>query len=307
MAIATTVLVVGESLVDVVIGPSGSVLDTRPGGAPLNIAVGLARLEIPTQLLTTYGDDVYGGLVEQHALDSDVRLVPGSRTADPTSVARALLDETQAASYEFDLRWAPPALDLPAGLAGLHVGSIGTAQPPGDATVLRLAEQAIAAGVPVTYDPNVRPAISPDPVQAWEGVRRWAGLADVVKLSDDDAAYLQPGPESEADADAMLDMLLAQDRTRLAVVTCGGDGTRLATRRHRVDVPAPPVAVVDTVGAGDSFMSGLIAALLDRDLLDARLAELTDAELREVGGFAAAVAAVTCSRRGADPPRRADL
>lgn len=303
MASTTTVLVVGESLVDVVIGPDGSVLDTRPGGAPLNIAVGLARLEIPTQLLTTFGDDVYGGLVEQHALDSDVRLVPGSRSADPTSVARASLDETQAASYEFDLRWAPPALDLPTGLAGLHVGSIGTAQPPGDATVLRLAEQAIAAGVPVTYDPNVRPAISPDPAQAWEGVRRWAGLADVVKLSEDDAAYLQP----DADTDAMLDTLLAEDRTRLAVVTRGRDGTRLAGRRHRVDVPAPPVTVVDTVGAGDSFMSGLIAALLDRDLLDARLAELTKADLRVVGGFAAAVAAVTCSRRGADPPRRADL
>jgi fructokinase len=298
------VLVVGESLVDVVIAPSGATIDARPGGSPLNIAVGLARLDVPTLLLTTFGDDEYGRLVTKHAAASAVRLLHESPTPQPTSVARALLDETNQARYEFELHWDPQPTDLPVGVSAMHVGSLGTAVTPGDATVFALAEQAVAAGVPVTYDPNVRPAISTAPDAAWAGVRRWADLADVVKMSDDDARYVRTG----AGVDVMLDELLSGPRTRLAVITRGADGTVLATRRHRVHVAAPPVHVVDTVGAGDSFMSALITALLDRDLFvgDA-LASVTEEQLAEIGGWAVRVAAITCGRRGADPPRRAEL
>jgi len=298
------VLVAGESLVDVVIAPDGTEIDTRPGGAPLNIAVGLARLDVPTWLLTTFGDDEHGALVADHATGSGVRLIHEGRVTEPTSVARALLDETHQATYEFDLHWDPPPVELPNTLAAIHVGSLGTVVSPGAETLRALVERASAAGVPVTYDPNVRPAISTDPAAAWHGVRRWAELADVVKMSDDDAEYLRPG----AGVDSMLDAVLAGHRTSLAVVTLGAAGTVLATEEHRVRVPAPRVEIVDTVGAGDSFMSGLIAALLDRDLLDRdRLHAVNGAELSEIGAWAAHVAALTCSRRGADPPRRADL
>jgi fructokinase len=301
---APRVLVVGESLVDVVIAASGETIDTTPGGSPLNIAVGLARLDIPTLLLTTFGDDEYGRLVTKHAASSAVGLLHESPTSQPTSVARAVLDETNQASYEFELHWDPPATDLPAGVSVMHVGSLGTAVAPGDATVFALAEQAVEAGVPVTYDPNVRPAISTDPDVAWEGVRRWADVADVVKMSDDDARYVRSG----VGVDDMLDELLSGPRTRLAVITRGADGTVLATRRHRVHVGTPSVRVVDTVGAGDSFMAALIAAVLDRDLLDDdALASVTEAQLAEIGGWAVRVAAITCGRRGADPPRRAEL
>lgn len=298
------VLVVGESLVDVVISPDGVPIDTRPGGAPLNIAVGLARLDVPTYLLTSFGDDEHGTVVAAHAKDSGVRLLEQGRSEQPTSVARALLDTAHQASYEFDLHWDPPPVELPADLDALHVGSLGTVVAPGDAAVRDLAGRAAASGVPVSYDPNVRPAISTDPALAWAGVRRWAAAADVVKMSDDDAAYLCPG----AGVDDMLDAMLAAGRCGLAVLTRGADGTTLSTATERVQVPAPAVRVVDTVGAGDSFMSGLLTALLDRDLLHvARLPRLTGEELRAVGRWAAAVAAVTCSRRGADPPHRADL
>lgn len=301
------VLVVGESLVDVVIAPDGEEIDTRPGGAPLNIAVGLSRLDVATCLLTSFGDDPHGAVVARHARDSGVRLLghdPADGPTAPTSVARALLDATHQATYEFELHWDPPRVDLPADLDALHVGSLGTVVSPGDEAVRDLVERAGAAGVPVTYDPNVRPAISTDAEVAWAGVRRWAAAADVVKMSDADAAYLRPG----ASADEILDEMLGGGRTALAVLTQGADGTTLSTADSRVHVPAPRVDVVDTVGAGDSFMSGLITALLDRDLLDTdRLPKLTEAGLREVGSWAATVAAVTCSRRGADPPHRSDL
>jgi fructokinase len=302
--VAASVLVVGESLVDVVIAPDGTEIDTRPGGAPLNIAVGLARLEVPTWLLTAFADDAHGALVAEHARASRVRLLDRSRSSTPTSVARALLDETHEATYQFDLYWDPPRLELPADLAALHVGSLGTVVEPGSTTVGGLVERARDAGVPVTYDPNVRPAVSTDAETAWSGVRRWAAAADVVKMSDADAAYLRP----DLAVDGMLEAVLSGERTELAVLTRGAKGTVIANRRRRVEVPAADVEIVDTVGAGDSFMSGLIAALLDRDLMRGdRLARLTETELSEIGSFAATVAAVTCSRRGADPPRRDEL
>jgi fructokinase len=303
-----SVLVVGESLVDVVISPTGETIDTKPGGAPLNIAVGLARLDLPTWLLTTFADDEHGRLVAAHARASRVRLLDESRSMSPTSVARALLDDRNEATYEFELHWDPPPVELPGDLAAVHVGSLGTVVDPGRQAVHELVGRATQAGVPVTYDPNVRPAVSTDAAAAWSDVRRWAESADVVKMSDADAAYLRP----DLDADGLLDAVLTDGRTALAVLTQGAKGTVLATDRHRVSVPAPSVEVVDTVGAGDSFMSGLLAALVERDLLapqltPERLPELTQAALAEIGAFAARVAAVTCSRRGADPPRRHEL
>ncbi|HET7326414.1 MAG TPA: carbohydrate kinase [Nocardioidaceae bacterium] len=297
------VLVVGESLVDVVVGADGEEIDTRPGGAPLNVAVGLARLDVDSCLLTAFADDEHGAVLARHIRDSGVRLLGAGSSTQPTSVARAVLDARQHATYEFALHWDPGRVDLPADLDALHVGSLGTVVGPGDQVVRSLVAQARAAGVPVTYDPNVRPAVSTDAAVAWAGVRRWAAAADVVKMSDDDAAYLRPGRSVDDLLDAMLSAGAA-----LAVLTQGADGTLLATATARVHRPAPPVDVVDTVGAGDSFMAGLITALLDHDLLRTdRLARLSERELTEVGDWAAGVAAITCSRRGADPPWRADL
>jgi fructokinase len=299
-----SVLVAGESLVDVVVGPDGDVLEVTPGGAPLNVAVGLARLGVATYLLTTYGDDEHGGLVARHVQESGVRLHPGSRTSAPTSVARALLDARRQATYEFELTWDPPAAELPPDCGAVHVGSLGTLVEPGAAQVAALAARARAAGLVVSYDPNVRPAMLTGVADPWADVRRHAAAAAVVKLSDEDAEHLQPGRP----LDEVVDELLAGEATRLVVVTRGEQGLRLATDRSRLDVPAPAVDVVDTVGAGDACMSGLLAALHDRDLLDVRTLDgLRRDDLEQVGATAAEVAAVTCSRRGANPPWRREL
>jgi len=298
------IVVVGEALVDIVSGPDAEVVETRPGGAPLNVAVGLARLQVPTTLLTCFGDDEHGALVARHLAESGVRLASSSRGPDPTSVAHAGLDEQGAATYRFDLTWDPPAVPLPDDLQALHTGSLATVLEPGARTTRALVDDAIAAGATITYDPNVRPAISPDRERAWRLVRQWAGRAHVVKLSDADAEFLCPG----AGIGEVVDHLLAEERTRLVVVTCGGDGATLATARERVHIEAPRTAVVDTVGAGDSFMSALIADMAGRELADPRaLTYAPRQRLQQIGAFAVTAAAITCSRRGADPPYRREV
>jgi fructokinase len=298
------ILVVGEALVDIVSGPDGDMTETRPGGAPLNVAVGLARLQVPTTLLTSFGADDHGALVARHLAESGVRLASPSPGPAPTSVAHASLDERGAATYHFDLAWDPPAVPVPDNVQALHTGSLATVLEPGAKATRALVDSAIAAGATITYDPNVRPAISPDRGEAWRRVRQWAERAHVVKLSDADAGFLCPG----TGIGEVIDRFLAWQRTRLVVVTCGADGATLATARERVHVEAPRVRVVDTVGAGDSFMSALLADMAGRELADPdSLAGTTRQRLQQIGAFAVTAAAITCSRRGADPPYRREV
>lgn len=292
------VLVVGESLVDVTVegdGPGRA----RPGGSPLNIAVGCARLGVPTVLATQIGDDEHGDLLREHldASDVDVRSLPPHR--DDTSVARALLDGTGHATYEFDLQWDPEELPSADGFACVHVGSIASALEPGDGTVRKLAAESRTLGVPVSFDPNVRPTITPDLDAVRGHAAELFALASVVKLSDEDADVLFPGTTD------VLGSLVEDSPTALAVMTFGGRSVRLRSRVAEVEVTPPVVDVVDTIGAGDSFMSALLSALVVRGLVGRTAFDAS--ELTALGGFAARAAAITCTRRGADPPSYAEL
>jgi fructokinase len=290
-----TFVVVGESLVDIV-QPVDAPHEAAPGGSPMNVAVGLARLDVPTLLVTEIGDDEYGALVADHVLESDVVLAAGSvRPGHRTSTATARLDENHAATYDFELTWDLEGLGLPNDATGLHVGSLGAVLEPGRQAVMSLLEAAAERGLFVTFDPNVRPAFLPK----WEEVAETAGLAEAVKLSEEDIALLRPETSTSRVAHELLD----GQRTRLVVVTRGGLGAMAFTGTTNIEVTAPRADVVDTVGAGDSFMSALIAVLLDwgasSEVAADRLHTLLDA--------AALAAAVTCSRRGANPPTRREL
>ncbi len=297
-------VVVGESLVDIVKPVSGEEV-SAPGGSPLNVAVGLARLEIDTVLITQLGDDEHGDLVARHVAASDVRLADGTvASGRRTSTATAWLDAEHAATYEFDLAWDLPPHRLPEGTAGLHVGSLGAALRPGRDAVLDLVAQ-VGDGF-VSYDPNVRPAFVTDPAAAWRDLAEVAARARLVKCSEEDLAALRPG---EAEPDLARELLSA-GATELVVVTKGGAGATAYTRDLLVDVPAPPTTVVDTVGAGDSFMAGLLAVLCDWDLTvdgEGSLEALDEDRLALLLDGAALAAAVTCSRRGANPPTRREL
>jgi fructokinase len=294
---APRVVVAGEALVDIVMPAQGST-EHAPGGSPLNVAVGLARLGVETLLVTELGDDDHGRLVRDHVLRSGVRLHADAVSADrSTSTATAHLDEHGSATYDFDLRWSLAPVGLPAGVEALHIGSVGALLRPGRDSVLELARAASEQGALVTYDPNARPALTPEPDQAWRDVKDAASLADLVKMSDEDLHFLQPGM---APADVAAGFFEAG--TRLVVVTHGGHGAVAMTPKVTVEVPSREVQVVDTVGAGDSFMGALIAVAIEHGL------DGLDEERLAAYLFAAhQVGQITVSRRGADPPWRQEL
>jgi fructokinase len=294
------VLVVGEALVDITRTPDRPAAE-HPGGSPLNVAVGLARLGIPTTLAAQVGNDRHGERIRAHLDHSGVRLAPAA-SAGPTATATAHLDGAGHATYEFDLRWDPSDLPDPASYTLLHVGSIGSWLAPGADAVADLVSRARAAGVPVSFDPNVRPVLAPDLGAVRTRVRRLAAAANVVKLSDEDAATL--GEADGADGPATPDELLRLGPT-LVAMTRGGDGALLLSGRSRVDVAAGEIVVADTIGAGDSWMSGLLAGIVTEGW-STRTSYTTD-ELEWLGRLAGATAAITCSRPGADPPWRHEL
>jgi fructokinase len=301
-------LVIGESLVDVIrrAGDDESNDDVHPGGSPLNVSVGLQRLDVPTTLHSSFGADAYGVTIARHLEASGVSVTPGTIRERPTSVALATIGADGAASYAFSIEWDPAPLEIaPGTVDAVHVGSIGAALEPGATTV----EQALAALRPtalISFDPNVRPQLMGSADDALPRVERLVALADVVKASDEDIAWLYPDA-TVADVSARWLAL----GPALVVVTHGGDGADALSASGLVRVPAQRAEVSDTIGAGDSFMSGLLAGLSDRGLLrpDRRdaLRALSASDIARVVQFAARCAAITVSRPGADPPTRDDL
>lgn len=300
-------LVVGEALVDIVRTPDGRVSE-HAGGSPANVALTLGRLGRPTRLLTRIGDDDRGRRVVEHLAASGVALAEGSLVPAPTSTAAAQLDVHGGATYTFDLVWdLPDGSGLPGGTPPrcLHTGSISAVLEPGATQVRRLFAAARATST-TSYDPNLRPALMGTPEQVRPAVEELVAGADVVKLSDEDAQWLDPRTTPDE---------LAQRWSTLGpavvVVTRGGRGAKAWCAAGVVDVEGRPVQVADTVGAGDSFSGGLIDALWSRDLLGAdrreALTAIDTGTLHAVVAHAVAVSAVTVSRPGADPPTRAEL
>jgi fructokinase len=302
----TPVLVVGEALVDIVQRPDASV-QRHPGGSPANVALGLARLGHPVRFATRIGDDADGASVRERLEGDGVRLADGAVVDGPTSTATAVLDENGAATYVFDLVWDLPPVDV--GEAGhVHTGSIAANLAPGAAAVHGLFAAARPAAT-TSYDPNLRPKIIQGPDAERPGVEQLVALSDVVKSSDEDLAWLYPG---EAPDDVARRW--ATTGPALVVVTRGAEGATAWLAHTGAAVTTSPirVQVVDTVGAGDAFMGGLLSALLDLGLLGGpaerdALHSVSEADVRTALERATLTSSITCGRAGADPPRRSEL
>ena len=300
-------LVVGESLIDVVQRSDGSTQE-HVGGSPTNVAVGLARLGHDITFATLVGDDERGDKITSHLADEGISLTQGNVGGRPTSVATATLDATGAATYSFSLTWelaGQPSLE---GLSHVHTGSIAATLEPGASAVLSTIQDARPLAT-ISYDPNVRPALMVDPHEVRSKIEQIIGLSDVVKASDEDIAWLYEGaPISD------VLRLWGQLGPALTVVTRGLAGAlvALSVTGELTSVDAPTVEVVDTVGAGDSFMAGLLSGLLDAELLGGveareRLRSASLADVLPAVERALACAAITVSRAGANPPRQAEL
>ena len=305
------VAVLGEALIDLApaAGAAGQV--ARPGGSPLNVAVGLARLERATTFFGRFSHDPYGAVLREHATRSGVDLTHAVSTPAPSTTALVDLDGDGVARYEFtvdgtaDFGWTDHELaELPSSAALLHFGSLASWLPPGDEVIARAVARCHRSSMLISYDPNVRPQLQPSAAQARTQVERSARSAHLVKASLEDVAYLYPGEPIEGVASGWRAL-----GARLVVVTRGPAGP-IAFDAHggAVERSVPAITVVDTVGAGDAFTGGLLDALIRRGLTtpDA-LGSLDHDTLAAVLDDAAFVAALTCSRAGADPPTRAGV
>ncbi|ONI91117.1 hypothetical protein ALI22I_10160 [Saccharothrix sp. ALI-22-I] len=298
------IIVGGEALVDLVPDHAGG-YRPLPGGSPANTAVGLGRLGTPSALLARLADDRLGALLRAHLETSNVDLGYVVRSTAPTTLAVVDVDREGAADYSFyidgcaDGGWQ--VADLPTVLpshAALHVGgSFALAVEPMAAAFETLLSREHPHRV-VTFDPNIRPSLVNDDNAVRARLRRWLGMADVVKVSADDLRWIAP---DRPFADVVAEW--HEMGPTLVVVTRGAEGVHASGPAGRIDLPAVPVDLADTVGAGDAFMAGLLAALDRKDLLTRTgVAALTEPELTEILAYAQRVAALTCTRPGADPP-----
>lgn len=290
-------LVIGEALIDIVESAHTDSTHTAElvGGSPANVAVGVARQGHAVELLTRIGRDERGARIAEHVASSGAALTVSSWVEETTSTARARLQPDGSAEYEFDIDWqvATPDLD---GVALVHSGSIALFLQPGGDTVLESLERARGAAM-VTVDPNIRPALVGAHADAFSRFARAASSADLVKLSDEDAAWLYPGLVPEQ---ALAE--IAAFGPRVVVMTRGGEGALALGPGGITEVAALEVAVADTIGAGDAYMASLISSALD----DPALLDDADA-LRRALRRAAVMAGITVSRAGANPPTRREV
>jgi fructokinase len=292
-------LVIGESLIDIVDS------DEHVGGSPLNVAVGLGRLGRKVDFLTYIADDPYGWRITEYLNAAGVQLVSESRTAERTSTARSTIAADGSADYVFDLDWQLSGTPPVAPPLFVHTGSIAAVQDPGCLAVAALID-AYRVSATVTFDPNVRPSLIADRDQALGRIEHLVEHSDIVKVSEEDLRWLYPARPPERIAQTWLALGPA-----IVAVTMADRGAVAFCAAAVARVPTRAVLVVDTVGAGDSFMAGLLDSLWGSGLLggDRRT------ELRGIGADALTAAleaaslssALTVARAGADLPDRAAL
>ncbi|WP_137148393.1 carbohydrate kinase [Mycolicibacterium sp. CR10] len=295
-------LVIGEALIDIV-ERGGEVVGEHVGGSPLNVAIGLARLGRGVDFLTHIGTDARGQRISEYVESSGAQLVPGSQDAARTPTARATLDDAGSATYTFDIDWQLTGTPEVAPPLVVHTGSIATVLEPGCLATAALVD-AYHLSATLTFDPNIRPALIEDADAARARIDRLLERADVIKASDEDLHWIDPARTPEQIVTGWLAL-----GPSIVVVTMGADGAIAMCAAGTVRVPAFDVDVVDTVGAGDAFMTGLIDSLWSLDLLGADrradLAAIDTAKLTTSVRAAALTAALTVARAGADLPDRA--
>jgi fructokinase len=293
-----SIWVCGEVLIDIL--PNGPVV----GGGPANTAKALARLGHDVHFIDGISSDAFGQSARSELLNDGVNLDLALASDKPTCTATVTLDAAGGASYEFlidgtatfdfNASWLPDPYRYQPQV--LHIGTLVTVIEPGALALYDWAMQ-VAELAPIVFDPNIRPSVMPDRDLYEAAIEKWAALSAVIKVSDDDLAWLFPGQAIEDIANRWI-----SDGAFLVVVTRGANGIMGYTSEGRVEVPGVKVDVVDTVGAGDTVGAIVVEAMLTHGLI-----ELRGDLLRGVLARAAAAAAITCSRKGAQPPFKHEL
>jgi fructokinase len=306
------IVVCGEALMDVFAAGdtvTGVALDARIGGSPLNVAIGLARLGQPVAFFGGVSSGFLGERLWRALRDEGVDTVCTARIDAPTTLGLVGLDAAGVASYAFygegcaDRLLPLSALNkVPADATAFQFGSYAMVVEPVAATQRALVEREHRQRL-IAYDPNVRLNVEPD-LQRWRGTLAWmAERCHLLKVSDEDLGLLFPGVPA-----ATLAAQWLAAGVGLVVVTRGGEGVEAWAAGVHLRQPPQPVVVADTVGAGDTFQAALLTWLAEQGRLTPEAArEWTTESLAAALNFASRAAAITCSRRGADLPRRSEL
>lgn len=300
------IVVAGEALIDLIVGPEGD-LAAIPGGGPYNTVRTIGRLGRDVTFLGRISTDRFGRMLRENLTADGVGTDYVAATDDPTTLAVAELDQRGTASYQFylDGTSAPGLTDIEASgvvtpaVGALHVGTLGLVLEPIGTTIEGLVG-VTSENMLVMLDPNCRPSVTRDGAAFRARIERIGRRADVVKVSDDDLRFLYPS----LTIDDAIDRLLGLG-ARVVLRTDGGGSVEVRTSSDRVSVPVPPVEVVDTVGAGDAFGGGFLAAWMSSRRGRAELASMD--HVLEAVTYAIRVAGLTCARAGADPPTLAEL
>ncbi len=298
-----SIWVCGEVLIDLIPGTDG-VRVPHVGGGPANTAKALARLGHDVQFIDGISTDEYGVAARKELLDDEVKLDLALISDKPTCLAIVSLDANGGASYEFkidgtatfdfDLKWLPdPSRYKP---QVLHIGTLVTVIQPGADVLYDWAMQ-VAEFAPIVFDPNIRPSVMGDRDLYEAAVEKWAALSSVIKVSDDDMAWLYPGQKYEDVAKRWIN-----DGAALVVVTRGSNGIIGFTVEGSVEVDGAKITVADTVGAGDTVGAIIVEAMVEKGIM-----ALTGEVLKATLHRAAVAAGITCSRKGAQPPYKHEL
>ena len=303
------IMISGEALIDLIPDPvKENAYDAVLGGSPYNVAIGLARLGANTAFVSRLSSDGNGEALAAGLAANGVDLAFVLRDKRPSTLAFVMRGTAKTGSRysfyldatSFDGPWPFPA-PWPKAARHLHVGSISAVDPRHGERVIE-ALRAARARATTSYDPNIRPLVTPHRESVARLVERQASLAHVVKASEEDLQWLYPGRSVEESLGSWAGM-----GPRVCVATLGERGALAIFGGERIEVPAPPIEVVDTVGAGDSFMSALLFAM-DRDsALGAGAEAPSRAVVERWLTFAAVASAITCTRKGSDPPTRAEV
>ena len=298
-----SIWVCGEVLIDLIPGADG-VRVPHVGGGPANTAKALARLGHDVQFIDGISSDQYGVMSRKELLDDDVKLDLALKSEKPTCLAIVSLAKNGGASYEFEidgtatfdfsLDWLPDPSRYKPNV--LHIGTLVTVIQPG-ADVLYDWAIRVAEFAPIVFDPNIRPAVMGDRDKYQMAVEKWAAISSVIKVSDDDMAWLYPDQKYQDVAQRWIN-----DGAALVVITRGADGLVGITADGSVEVLGVKIEVADTVGAGDTVGAVIVEAMIEKGILS-----LNGDVLKATLHRAAVAAGITCSRKGAQPPYKHEL
>ncbi|OIK03175.1 carbohydrate kinase family protein [Streptomyces monashensis] len=299
------IVVAGEALIDLVPQGPGALADLKPalGGGPYNTAVALGRLGSRTAFCSRTSHDAFGEALLDGLRRADVEVSAVQRGPEPTTLAVATLDAAGSAAYSFyvdgtaDRLFTTPAA-LPAGTRAVSFGTCSLVLEPGASAYEELMRAASGQRLFTALDPNIRAGLIPDADAYRARFKSWLPSVTLLKLSAEDAAWLGGTPREWLTSGPSA-----------VVVTRGGEGLTVFTRDGgEYSVPGEKVAVVDTIGAGDTVNAALLHGLSAQDALSAEaLAALGAQGWTRLLRFAARAAAITCSRAGAEPPCAAEL